>query len=216
VREEYYEGRKGGGGVGEGKRGKETGVGAYGTFVKDGSWVEPIFVTRIEDKNGNILEEFMPKKKEAIRKQSAYIICKMLERVTMSGGTAARLRSAQFGIPGNVSIGGKTGTTQNHSVGGFMGITRNLVSGCWVGADERNVHFRNTRYGQGANMALPIFGHYMRQVYADPEINYGRGFFKKPEIEMTIDLDCENYTDGEENGFEGDETDDDVDDKDLY
>jgi len=169
-------------------------VGAYGTFINEGTFVEPIFITRIEDKNGNILEEFTPKKNEAIRKQSAYIICKMLERVTMSGGTAARLRSAQFGIPGNAAIGGKTGTTQNNSDGWFMGITPNLVSGCWVGAEERNVHFRNTRYGQGANMALPIFGKYMKQVYANKEMNYGRGHFKKPELEMTIELDCENIS----------------------
>lgn len=188
-------------------------VGAYGTFVNDGSWVEPIFVTRIEDKNGNILAEFLPKKNEAIRRQSAYIICKMLERVTMGGGTAARLRSSQFGIPGNVSIGGKTGTTQNNSDGWFMGITPNLVSGCWVGADERNVHFQSTRYGQGANMALPIFGHYMRQVYANPDMNYGRGTFKIPEIEMTMDLDCNDF---ESSGENGEDTDSELDPLDLY
>ncbi len=168
-------------------------VGAYGTFVNGGTFVEPVFVTQIEDKNGNILEEFTPEKEEAIRQQTSYIICKMLEKVTMGGGTAARLRSSRFNIPGNVSMGGKTGTTQGNSDGWFMGITPNLVSGCWVGAEERNVHFRSTRYGQGANMALPIFGKYMEQVYADSKSNYGRGHFKKPEIEMTIDPDCENY-----------------------
>ncbi len=172
-------------------------VGAYGTFVNGGMFVEPIFVTRIEDKNGNILEEFTPKKQEAIRQQTSYIICKMLQKVTSGGGTGARLRSSRFSIPENASIGGKTGTTQGNSDGWFMGITPNLVSGCWVGAEERNVHFRNTRYGQGANMALPIFGKYMEQVYADPTTNYGRGFFKKPKIEMTIDPDCENYEGGE-------------------
>jgi penicillin-binding protein 1A len=167
-------------------------VGAYGTFVNEGTFVTPIFVTRIEDKNGNILEDFTPEKKEAIRMQTAYIICKMLERVTMSGGTAARLRGSRFKIPSDVSLGGKTGTTQNNSDGWFMGVTPNLVSGCWVGAEERNVHFRSTYYGQGANMALPIFGKYMEQIYANPTMEYGRGSFKKPNIEMTIDLDCDN------------------------
>lgn len=187
-------------------------VGAYGTFVNGGTFVEPIFVTRIEDKNGNILEEFTPKKEEAIRQQTSYVICKMLEKVTMGGGTAARLRSSRFSIPGNVSIGGKTGTTQGNSDGWFMGITPNLVSGCWVGAEERNVHFRNTAYGQGANMALPIFGKYMSSVYADKESNYGRGHFKKPEIEMSIDADCENY----ENNNSSDDQEEDDDDDPLF
>jgi penicillin-binding protein 1A len=177
-------------------------VGAYGTFANGGTFVAPIFVTRIEDKNGNILEEFTPEKNEAIRMQTAYIICKMLERVTMSGGTAARLRGSRFKIPSDVSLGGKTGTTQNNSDGWFMGVTPNLVSGCWVGAEERNVHFRSTYYGQGANMALPIFGKYMEQIYANPTMEYGRGSFKKPNIEMTIDLDCDNMP-GDESGENG-------------
>jgi|TARA_B110000902_G_scaffold78430_1_gene93364 penicillin-binding protein 1A len=187
-------------------------VGAYGTFVNEGTFVEPIFITRIEDKHGNILEEFTPKRNEAIRKQSAYIICKMLERVTMSGGTAARLRGSRFAIPAGATIGGKTGTTQNNSDGWFMGITPNLVSGCWVGAEERNVHFRNTRYGQGANMALPIFGKYMEQVYANQEMEYGRGIFKKPDIEMTIELDCDNIQAGDSTYVPMD----DVDDEELF
>jgi penicillin-binding protein 1A len=177
-------------------------VGAYGTFANGGTFVAPIFVTRIEDKNGNILEEFTPEKNEALRMQTAYIICKMLERVTMSGGTAARLRGSRFNIPVDVSLGGKTGTTQNNSDGWFMGVTPNLVSGCWVGAEERNVHFRSTYYGQGANMALPIFGKYMEQIYANPTMEYGRGHFKKPNIEMTIDLDCDNMP-GDESGDNG-------------
>lgn len=187
-------------------------VGAYGTFVNEGTFVEPIFITRIEDKNGNILEEFTPKRNEAIRKQSAYIICKMLERVTMGGGTAARLRGSRFSIPAGATIGGKTGTTQNNSDGWFMGITPNLVSGCWVGAEERNVHFRNTRYGQGANMALPIFGKYMEQVYANQEMDYGRGIFKKPDIKMTIELDCDNIQAGDSTYVPMD----DVDDEELF
>jgi len=189
-------------------------VGAYGTFVNGGTFIEPIFVTRIEDKNGNVLEEFTPKRQEALRMQSAYIICKMLERVTMSGGTAARLRR-NYNIPGDVSIGGKTGTTQNNSDGWFMGITPNLVSGCWVGADERNVHFRSTALGQGANMALPIFGEYMQRIYADSKLNWGRGIFKAPDIEMTIDLNCDNYVGGQNNS-DAENAEESVNDKDLF
>ena len=173
-------------------------VGAYGTFVNEGVWIEPIFVTRIEDKNGNVLEEFTPRKEEALRKQTAYIICKMLERVTSSGGTGARLRSSRFSIPYNASIGGKTGTTQNNSDGWFMGITPNLVSGCWVGAEERVVHFRSTNLGQGANMALPIFGKYMEQVYADSESGIDKGPFKKPDIPFTLEVNCDAYQENQE------------------
>lgn len=166
-------------------------VGAYGTFVNMGTYVEPIFVTRIEDKNGNILEEFTPEKEEALRKQTAYIICKMLEKV-VEGGTGSRLRRIA-NIPPNLAVGGKTGTTQNNSDGWFMGVTPNLVSGCWVGAEERNVHFRSTYYGQGANMALPIVARYLEKVYNNPATGYKPQTFTKPDIELTIDPDCANY-----------------------
>lgn len=173
-------------------------VGAYGTFVNEGLWTEPIFVTRIEDKNGNILEEFTPRKEEALRKQTAYIVCKMLERVTGPGGTGARLRY-RYNIPANATIGGKTGTTQNNSDGWFMGITPELVSGCWVGAEERVVHFRSTNLGQGANMALPIFAKYMEKVYADGSIGLSREPFKKPDIEFTLEVNCDAYEEDNDN-----------------
>jgi len=107
----------------------------------------------------------------------------------MPGGTAARLRR-DYKLPENVAIGGKTGTTQNNSDGWFMGITPNLVSGCWVGAEERNVHFYNTRYGQGANMALPIFGKYMEKVYANKSTSLGNGKFEPPNGMPLIELEC--------------------------
>ena len=112
-------------------------------------------------------------------------------------------------------IAGKTGTTQNQSDGWFMGITPNLVSGCWVGADERNVHFRSTALGQGANMALPIFGEYMQRIYADSKLNWGRGIFKAPDIEMTIDLNCDNYVGGQNNS-DAENAEESVNDKDLF
>jgi len=116
----------------------------------------------------------------------------MLEKVTMPGGTASRLRR-NYKLPVGVAIGGKTGTTQNNSDGWFMGITPDLVSGCWVGAEERNVHFSNTRYGQGANMALPIFGQFMEQVFSDETIQLGRGDFLTPAGSISLELDCQEY-----------------------
>ena len=176
-------------------------VGAYGTFVNEGTFVEPIFITRIEDKNGNILQEFTPRKEEAIRKQTAYVVCKMLEKVTQPGGTGARLRY-RYNIPHDAVIGGKTGTTQNNSDGWFMGVTPNLVSGCWVGAEERNVHFRATSLGQGANMALPIYAKYMEKVYATPVFKVSRDDFKRPDGPMTVEVDCDLYEENNNAGRE--------------
>lgn len=175
-------------------------VGAYGTFVNGGTYREPIFVTKIEDKNGNILAEFIPIEQEALREQTAYIICKMLERVTQSGGTAARLRY-RYDVPAGATIAGKTGTTQNNSDGWFIGFTPNLVSGCWVGAEDRQVRFRSTALGQGANTALPIVALYLEKAYKYNKFKLERGPFKLPEEEMTIELNCSHYSSGQ-NGEE--------------
>ena len=184
-------------------------VGAYGAFANNGVWTEPIFITRIEDKHGNVLEEFIPKTEEAMNQQTAYVMCKMLQKIPESGGTAARLRFRyNVGFP----VGGKTGTTQNNSDGWFMGISPDLIGGCWVGAEDRQVHFRSTAYGQGANMALPIFGIFMRSILKDKEIKIGMDDFEKPDIEFSIETDCTQYKQPE-NGkgritVEGDEEDD--------
>ncbi len=162
-------------------------VGAYSAFANQGEWVEPIFITRIEDKNGNVLEEFIPKHVEAMRSQTAYIMLKMLEKVVESG-TGARLRG-KYGI--TAPIAGKTGTTQNNSDGWFMAITPDLVSGCWVGAEDRQVRFRSTNLGQGANMALPIPGIFLRKLQNDPKIKMNKDPFKKPEQEFTVELNCD-------------------------
>ncbi len=148
-------------------------VGAYSTFVNKGVWTEPIFITRIEDKNGMILEEFSPKTREAMSKRTADLMVRMLQGVVdgvyspaadKRSSTAGRLRY-RYGFKNE--MGGKTGTTQNQSDGYFMGITPNLVTGVWTGCDDRSAHFRNILYGQGANMALPVFAEYMQRVYAD-------------------------------------------------
>jgi penicillin-binding protein 1A len=178
-------------------------VGAYGAFANNGVWTEPIFVTRIEDKHGNVLAEFVPKSEEAMNTQTAYVMCKMLQKIP-EGGTATRLRT-RYGI--GFPVGGKTGTTQNNSDGWFMGISPELVGGCWVGAEDRQVHFRATRLGQGANMALPIFGKFMQQVNKDPNIKLSKDDFKKPDIEFTIKTDCSDYKQPTSNTVNIDDTD---------
>ena len=148
-------------------------VGAYSTFVNKGVWTEPIFVTRIEDKNGVVLEDFLPKTQEAMSKETADLMVRMLQGVVdgvyspaagVTRGTGVRLRF-KYGFENE--MGGKTGTTQNQSDGYFMGITPNLVTGVWSGCEDRAAHFRTIHYGQGANMALPVFAEYMQRVYAD-------------------------------------------------
>lgn len=148
-------------------------VGAYSTFVNKGVWTEPIFITKIEDKNGVILEEFTPRTQEAMSKETADIMVRMLQGVVdgvyspaagVKKGTGVRLRF-RYGFENE--MGGKTGTTQNQSDGYFMGITPNLVTGVWSGCEDRAAHFRTIHYGQGANMALPVFAEYMQRVYAD-------------------------------------------------
>lgn len=181
-------------------------VGAYSTFANKGIWTEPIIVTRIEDKNGVVLEEFTAKRTEAMSAQTADIMVRMLQGVVdgvenpedgTKKGTGVRLR---FRYQFENEIGGKTGTTQNNSDGWFMGITPNLVTGVWSGNEDRSIHFRDTYYGQGANMALPIWAEYMQRVYADTlELGiYPQEF----DISKSVDvlLDCgERFQDLEEN-----------------
>ena len=148
-------------------------VGAYSTFVNKGIWTEPILIQRIEDKNGIILDEFQPKTNEAMSEKTANLMVRMLQGVVdgvynqhanTKLGTGVRLRRTYMF---ENEIGGKTGTTQNNSDGWFMGITPNLVTGVWSGNEDRSVHFRSTFYGQGANMALPVWAEYMNKVYED-------------------------------------------------
>ena len=181
-------------------------VGAYSTFANKGIWTEPIIITRIEDKNGVVLEEFAPKTTEAMSAQTADIMVRMLQGVVdgvenpqdgMKKGTGVRLR---FKYQFENEIGGKTGTTQNNSDGWFMGITPNLVTGVWSGNEDRSIHFRDTYYGQGANMALPVWAEYMQRVYAD---TFELGIYPKEfDVSKSIDvlLDCgEQFQDLEEN-----------------
>ncbi len=174
-------------------------VGAYGTYANKGVFVEPIFVTRIEDRNGNVLATFNTRKVEAISDQTAYLMINLLEGV-VNQGTGVRLRY-KYQLPGHIA--GKTGTTQNHSDGWFMGITPNLVAGVWTGAEDRSVHFQNLSFGQGANMALPIFGEFMKKVYADPSLNISpTDDWQRPVTPDNLNLNCENQADFEINEIE--------------
>ena len=173
-------------------------VGAYSVFANKGIWTEPTYITRIEDKNGNILQSYAPRKVEAIDEQSAYLMVSLLEGVVLHG-TGSRLR---FKYNLTQPMGGKTGTTQNHSDGWYMGITPDLVSGIWVGCEDRSVHFRNIAQGQGASMALPVWALYMKKVYADKNLQISQGDFEKPAT-ISVETDCSKYKDGkaaEENG----------------
>jgi penicillin-binding protein 1A len=143
-------------------------VSAYTAFVNHGIRSSPMYVTRIVDNEGNVLEEFKPRMNEVISSESADKMLYML-RAVVDGGTGGRLR---FRYNLTAPIGGKTGTTNSNSDGWFMGVTPNLVSGCWVGGDDRDIHFDSMTYGQGASMALPIFALYMKKVYADGNLPY--------------------------------------------
>lgn len=175
-------------------------VGAMNTFANKGVYIKPIFITKIEDKNGNILERFVPDKKEAVDEITAYKMLELMKGVVESGGTSNRLRW-KYGFDN--PIAGKTGTTQNQSDGWFMGITPDLTAGVWVGAEDRSVHFRTITLGQGANMALPIWALFMRKVYADPSLGISTGDFDKPLKDVSIEFDCEKYDRINSSGFDG-------------
>ena len=143
-------------------------VSAYTTFANKGVRCAPRFVTKIEDSHGNVLVQFPPLMNEVISEENSYRMIEML-RAVVDAGTGRRLRG-NYGISGQ--IGGKTGTTNNNSDGWFMGFTPELANGCWVGGEDRDIHFDATSIGQGASMALPIWGYYMKQVYADKSLGY--------------------------------------------
>ena len=165
-------------------------VGAYSTFANKGVYTEPIFVTRIEDKNGNIISTFKPKKIEAFNEATAYLMLNLLKGV-VTEGSGRRLR---WRYQLHNEIGGKTGTTDNQSDGWFMGVTQNLVSGTWVGGELRSIHFKGIKLGQGANMALPIYGLFQQQVYSDTINSHIYPVnFDKPANGINVELDCDKY-----------------------
>lgn len=164
-------------------------TGAMGTFANKGVYIEPIFVTRIEDKNGNVLENFVPKQQEAISEETAYLMIMLMKGVVESGTGTRLVTKYGFDNP----IAGKTGTSQNQSDGWFMGITPDLVTGIWTGCEDRSAHFRTLDLGQGANVALPIWALYMKKVYADPHLNISKRDFDLPSKPLNVEFDCDKY-----------------------
>lgn len=167
-------------------------VGAMATFVNKGEHIVPFYIERIEDKNGNVLQQFTPKKRPAMSEEHAYLMLYMMR------GGFEESRGTSQGVPwtlrdqGN-ELGGKTGTTQNASDGWYMGMSKDLVSGAWVGGDDRAIHFRSWVSGQGGQTARPIWVRYMAKVYADPTLGYTKGPFPRPERPLSIEIDCDRY-----------------------
>ena len=161
-------------------------VAAYSIFANKGVYNSPLPVYRIEDKYGNVLQEFRPESREVITENTAYLMCNLLEGV-VTGGAGVRLR---FKYKLMNPMGGKTGTTQKHADGWFMGVTPDLVGGVWVGAEDRSIHFQNLANGQGASMALPIWAKFLLKAYADPRLKMSDRPFDRP-AGINKRLDCD-------------------------
>ncbi len=182
-------------------------VGAYAAFANKGVYTKPVTVTRIEDKNGTLLYQYTPETREVLSEETAYVAVKLMEGVTEEG-SGARLRTTGVdasradykaiitGYPYGFTnpIAGKTGTTQNNSDGWFMGMVPNLVTGVWVGGENRAIHFKSGRYGAGAAMALPIWGVYMKRCYLDSNLNISKASFEVPPT-LAIPVECSTDTD---------------------
>jgi penicillin-binding protein 1A len=188
-------------------------VSAYSTFANKGLRVSPMIITRIEDKNGTVLEEFRPKTAEVLSEESAYVVLNLLEGVTQYG-SGIRLR-LPWEKPGYVTgypyeftnaIAGKTGTTQNQSDGWFMGIVPNLATGVWTGGEDRATHFEGIAKGQGATMSLPSFALFLKKCYADESLNISQEEFERPE-NLSININCGEIEKEEDEKDELDEKD---------
>jgi len=164
-------------------------IGAYSVFANKGQWTKPYYITRIEDKTGNVLRKFNPEKRDAINEETAYIMIYMMQGATREkNGTALGLYRLGQTLYGN-EVAAKTGTTSNYSDGWFIGITKDLITGIWVGGDDRSIHFHSSNDGQGARMAMPIWSYYMDSAYADKSTGILKGPFARPE-KLSIELDC--------------------------
>jgi penicillin-binding protein 1A len=167
-------------------------AGAMATFANKGEYVEPIFITRIEDSKGTVLDRFTPERHEAISERTAYMMIELMKGVVQSG-TGVRLNYKYHLNDFSSAIAGKTGTTQNNSDCWFVGLTPKLATAIWTGGEVRSIHFRNMTFGQGAAQALPIFGHYMRSIYSDKALKFPRGDFDRPNVPLDVELDCAKF-----------------------
>ncbi|MGB1219134.1 MAG: penicillin-binding protein 1A, partial [Flavobacteriales bacterium] len=164
-------------------------VGAYGTFANKGIYTEPIFMTRIEDRNGTILYQYEPKTEAVFSEEKAYVMLDLMKGVSKEG-TGVRLK---YKYKLYNPIAGKTGTTQNNMDGWFIGMVPNLVTGVWTGCQDPAIRFSSTRYGQGANMALPIWAELMQRVYADESLDISKSNFERPSFKLSIETDCDKF-----------------------
>lgn len=183
-------------------------VGAYSTFANQGVYIKPSLITRIEDKNGTVLFQNVPETKDVLSQEAAYVTISLMEGVTRSG-SGQRLRSKWgntpvykkiiTGYPWEFTnpIAGKTGTTQNQSDGWFMGVVPNLVTGVWVGGEDRSTHFGSITYGQGASMALPIWANYMRECYNNEGLHISKEDFIEPK-DLSIETDCDKWKENQQ------------------
>jgi penicillin-binding protein 1A len=168
-------------------------LGVYSTFVNGGVWTKPMFITRIENRYGEVIESFPPTTVEALSEETAYQMVHMLQGALQEeGGTAQGL--FRYKMARTNEIGGKTGTTQNYSDGWFVGVTQDLVAGVWVGGDDMSIHFRNISLGAGGRMAMPAWGMYMDKVAADPNLGLKNSKFRRPK-NLSVSLDCQTYRD---------------------
>jgi penicillin-binding protein 1A len=168
-------------------------VAANSTFANKGTYIQPTFITRIEDKNGKVLEEFIPNSNEVFSEEKAYTMIQLMRGVVQEG-TGSRLRGGGYKL--NNQIAGKTGTTQHNADGWFIGLTPELAAGCWVGGEDRSIHFNSILEGQGASMALPIWGKFFVKVYADKSIKLSKADFTKPKnLDPNLEMDCSKYDD---------------------
>ncbi|WP_223284377.1 transglycosylase domain-containing protein [Hymenobacter qilianensis] len=165
-------------------------VNAYSTFVNNGFRTEPLLVTRIEDRNGNVIKQFDPKQKRVIPAETAWLMLHMLKGgMEEPGGTSQALWEYDLWKKGN-EIGGKTGTTSNYSDGWYMGVTKDLVSGVWVGGEDRSIHFFRSQQGEGSRMALPVYGTYMEKLYKDKDLDIEYGRFPQPTVKISKKYNC--------------------------
>lgn len=166
-------------------------VGANSTFANKGTYIQPTFITRIEDKNGKVLEEFYSHSDEVFSEERAYAMIQLMRGVVQEG-TGSRLRGSKYKLTNQIA--GKTGTTQQNADGWFIGMTPDLAGGVWVGGEDRSIHFNSIVEGQGASMALPIWGKFFRKVYDDPHLKISKGDFPRPKnLDPNLEIDCSKY-----------------------
>jgi len=168
-------------------------INAYSCFVNDGYLIDPVLVTRIEDRDGHVLYKYKPEKKRVLSYETAFLMGIMLRSgLTEPGGTTQGLWEYDL-FRSNTEFGGKTGTSSNFADGWFIGVTPKLVSGAWVGNDDRSIHFRTSTAGEGLRTALPVVGKYLEKVLKDNSLSQWRGKFDKPTEKISKPYGCQTY-----------------------